>query len=316
MLTARLTDGLNGQEANYILPFLWQRGEPEAVIREEMQRVQAAGIGAVCVEARPHPDFLGAQWWHDFDIIMDEAQRRGMRVWVLDDDHFPTGHAAGKVAGAPPELRRQFLQESHIDAMGPRAGASFMIHAWRTSPVLSYPVAEVACMELLAVIAARRDAETGSLSGEFMDITANVVNDRLYWDVPDGYWRVFVLCTSAEGGSERQKDYLNPLIPESSRILLDSVYEAFYRRYRDDFGQTFAGFFSDEPGFYNDRETFDYQSTLGKTGVSLLWRPGLLDLLAAEAGADYRPLLPLLWHDCGELSSRARYTYMNVVSRL
>ena len=44
---------------NYILPFLWMRGEKEEVIREEMGRIDSCGIKAVCVEARPHKDFCG-----------------------------------------------------------------------------------------------------------------------------------------------------------------------------------------------------------------------------------------------------------------
>lgn len=100
-MNKRLQEVLEGQEQNYILPFLWQHGEEEQAIREEMARVHEAGIGAVCVESRPHPDFLGPKWWKDMDIIMEEARKRGMKVWILDDDHFPTGHAGGKVKEAP-----------------------------------------------------------------------------------------------------------------------------------------------------------------------------------------------------------------------
>jgi hypothetical protein len=125
----RLDDVLSGHGENFLLPFLWQRGEEEAVIREEMARVQAAGIGAVCVEARPHPDFYGPGWWHDFDLIMEEARARKMRVWLLDDDHFPTGHARGHMVNKPAELRRLFLKEIHRDAIGPQAHASFFTQA-------------------------------------------------------------------------------------------------------------------------------------------------------------------------------------------
>jgi hypothetical protein len=129
-MTTALDEVLGGQQANYLLPFLWQRGEPEAAIREEIARVAESGIAAVCVEARPHPDVLGPQWWRDIDIMMDEARQRGMRVWILDDDHFPTGHAAGRMADAPAELQRVFLHERHIDAIGPQCGAAFPLEPW------------------------------------------------------------------------------------------------------------------------------------------------------------------------------------------
>jgi hypothetical protein len=64
-----LEEVLSGNEDKYLLPFLWQRGEEESVIREEMVHAYDLGICAVCVEARPHPDFPGPRWWQDFDII-------------------------------------------------------------------------------------------------------------------------------------------------------------------------------------------------------------------------------------------------------
>jgi hypothetical protein len=130
------------------------------------------------------------------------------------------------------------------------------------------------------------------------------------------------LFNSPRGGSERQEDYINPIAPESVRVLLDAVYEPFYARYAEDFGHTFAGFFSDEPGFYNDNlQPFDYHSGLGKVGVALPWRAGLLEALSeapgwAGTGRDFRLYLPLLWQDGGETARAVRYAYMDVVSRL
>jgi len=311
-MTRRLEDLLEGREANYILPFIWQRGEDEAVIRQEMARIDTSGIKAVCVEARPHPDFLGPRWWRDIDIIMEEARARRMRVWMLDDDHFPTGHAAGKNADAAPALRRLFLEEHHVDAIGPQDHASILIKPWFVD--FRRPMAAEGT--LLAAVAARRCAADNTLTGAFVDLTSRVQDDVLYWDVPEGYWRIFLLILSPTAGSERHQDYINPLVPESVRVLIDVVYEAFYERYGDDFGHTFAGFFSDEPGFYNDREVFDYRSKLGKVGVALPWRDDLLAQLDAAFGGEYRVYLPLLWHDGGERTRAVRYTYMDVVSKL
>ena len=96
-MKAFVNDVLNGHEDNYILPFFWQHGETEEVLRDYMRAIHECGIGAVCVEARPHPDFAGFGWWHDMDIILDEARKRSMKVWILDDAHFPTGYANGKL---------------------------------------------------------------------------------------------------------------------------------------------------------------------------------------------------------------------------
>ena len=94
---------------DYILPFFWQRNEEETVIRDYMRKINDCGIKQVCLESRPHPDFCGAKWWEDMDVILDEARRRGMQVWILDDSHFPTGFANGAVKTAPDALCRQSI---------------------------------------------------------------------------------------------------------------------------------------------------------------------------------------------------------------
>ncbi|MCA0755778.1 glycosyl transferase family 2 [Paenibacillus sp. N4] len=318
-MSNRLKEVLEGQEHNYILPFLWQHGEEEQVIREEIARVHEAGIGALCVEARPHPDFLGPKWWTDMDIIMDEARKREMKVWMLDDDHFPTGHAAGKVKEAPEALHRKFLGERYIDTVGPAQGASLLLDTLLMSglrPTISNTPRASGRNKLIAVVAVRRDPLSGALLHESVEITELVHDGILYWDIPEGYWRVFIISENKDGGSKEQEDYLNPLEQDSVRILLDTVYEAFYERYKDDFGKTFVGFFSDEPGFYNDKTTFDFHSKPGKQGVPLPWCSEMPALLEQALGADYRKRLHLLWHEAGEQSSLVRYVYMNIVSKL
>ena len=98
---------LDGQCGNYIMPFFWQHGEEEKILREYMGVIHDCGIGAVCVESRPHPDFCGDKWWKDMDVILEEAKKRDMKVWILDDSHFPTGYANGTLENAPEELCRQ-----------------------------------------------------------------------------------------------------------------------------------------------------------------------------------------------------------------
>ena len=86
---------------NHILPFLWMRGESEDILRTELKKIREAGIRSVCLEARPHPDYAGEGWWHDVDIVIDEAKKHDMQIWILDDAHFPTGMANGSMAAHP-----------------------------------------------------------------------------------------------------------------------------------------------------------------------------------------------------------------------
>ena len=134
MAENRLLDVLHGKEENYILPFVWMHGAPENELRRLMQAVHESGIGAVCLEARPHPDFAGERWWHDVDIVLDEAVKRNMKVWILDDAHFPTGMANGGVVNQPRHLKRISLVEKHYAVTGPRKARSWISPTAPISP--------------------------------------------------------------------------------------------------------------------------------------------------------------------------------------
>ena len=103
---------------NHIFPFLWMRGEAEEILREEIGKIAECGIKAVCVEARPHDDFCGDGWWHDMDIVIDEAKKRDMKIWILDDKHFPTGYANGLIEKKYPERKKLYINCTTADVFG------------------------------------------------------------------------------------------------------------------------------------------------------------------------------------------------------
>ena len=98
---------LENRDDNHMLPFFWQHGEDEATLRKCMGAIQAANCNAVCVESRIHPDFAGPGWWRDMDVIFDEARKRNMKVWILDDRVFPTGFANGALKNQPDSMCKQ-----------------------------------------------------------------------------------------------------------------------------------------------------------------------------------------------------------------
>ena len=114
-MNSKINSLLHGEMENYIFPFFWQHGESEAVLRKYMQVIYDANIRAVCIESRPHPDFVGAGWWRDMDIILEEARKRKMKVWILDDSHFPTGYCNGKIEEKYLSIVRQAVREDRYE---------------------------------------------------------------------------------------------------------------------------------------------------------------------------------------------------------
>ena len=305
---------LAGEGGNYILPFFWQHGEDEETLRTYMRVIQEANIGAVCVESRPHPDFAGPKWWQDMDVILDEARKRNMKVWILDDSHFPTGYANGAVKNAPTELHRQSVCASSIqldgearqvdislEGMIPPQYACINMMEQYMMPVLLKDAPHFDDDQALAITAVSETGETVFIpyAGE----------KTLRWLKPDGKWTVWVIGLSRNCGVHRE--YINMLDPDSCRLLIDAVYEPHWQHYADDFGKTIAGFFSDEPELGNGH-LYYYDNLLG-TDQDLPFARTMPSELEKRLGKDWANRLYLLWDNGSDTKETAfvRYAYMD-----
>lgn len=303
----RLRDILTGKEDNYLLPFYWQHGDHTDTIPEEVERIYQSGARALCVESRPHRDFAGEGWWRDMDIILAEAEKRNMKVWVLDDDHFPTGHAVGQVKNHP-ELRKWQLVERHIDIMGPVRDASVLTDKTNDDHVL------------LGIYAYPRTGEGEAVSPDAVDLTDCAEGGWLHWDVPAGCWRVFFLYKSRRG--TYKSDYIDMINPESVRLLIDAVYEAHYAHYKRYFGTVLAGFFSDEPLFGNDwfgahdTDRGMYNRRVSMPGLALPWNDKVIEMMENDGISDPVRYFPALWFEMDEVTPAVRHAYMNAVTQL
>ena len=303
----------------HLMPFLWVHGEDEVTYRKMVGAVYDANLRAFCVEARPHDGFCEEPWWRDMDIILDEAEKRGMKVWILDDKHFPTGYAAGKVLGAPTELRRQGLLHKAFPVKGHiRLNVEKESHPGRKDPMYlitdkfnknTIPENKFDDDAPYSVTAIRVDERESP-----RDLSPYVENGILSWTAPVGQWEVHLCFLSRNIGTHR--GYINMMDEESCRIQIDAVYEPHYAHYKEKFGMVIAGFFSDEPELGNN-SMYKMYNLLG-TEQDLPWSRELEKALKDRLGAGMKRLLPLLWCDGGDprLTARVRYHFMDCVSRL
>ena len=298
---------LEGKADNHMLPFFWQHGEEEAVLRKYMEIMDAANCHAVCVESRPHPDFAGPQWWHDMDIILEEARNRNMKVWILDDSHFPTGYANGALKKLPAEHRKQNIYFHQQELTGE---AQLLKLDLRKAGLMDLPTTYTVQTDFWAeddtvVFAVARNAQ-----GQVLDLTGMVEGETLCWDKPAGEWALQIGFWSRNMGGRREN--ICVIEEEGVQILIDAVYEPHWQHYAADFGKTIQGFFSDEPELGNGR-TYASGNRMG-TDQDLPWSPKLEALLIERLGENWRTLMPLLWTE-GEEAPRVRSIYMDCVSK-
>ena len=309
----RLEESLTGNEKNYVAPFFWQHGEDEEILREYMQVIWDANIRAVCVESRPHPDFVGPKWWRDMDVILEEANKRNMKVWILDDSHFPTGYANGAVKTAPKELKHQYLIYQMLEMSGSATGLELPVREYMLSGLTGQKDPEAELVKVLAC-----PVETGEKLGHPIDLTGCLQEgtDLLRFDLPDGYFRIFVIYLTLE--ARGRNDYINFMDSESCKLLVDTVYEPHFEHYKEYFGNTIAGFFSDEPPIGNV-EGYMPAGPIGTPMQNLPWSRLAADRFTEEFGSrDWMLYLPYLWAEATDqsLQAKERNAYMQMVSKL
>jgi hypothetical protein len=306
----KINELLQNKNGNYLYPFFWQHGESEDVLRSFMDKIDGSGMKAVCIEARPHPDFLGDKWWKDIDIILDEAKKRNMKLWILDDSHFPTGFANGKIKEEYPQYKKLYIDMRRYDVTGPMKCARINMKLLKGRP---WERPNTKDQVIVGIFVAKRCSEYNQ-TGDPVDIESLVeikerpVDGILTLDIPKGSWSVFVVFSTHAGGEKSTEDYLNPLVKEATQVLVDTVYEPHYEHYKEEFGKTILGFFSDEPRFGNQKGT---DSSIGKVEMVLPWREGLEKELPFEI-----KYLPLLFARATGKEADIRCKYMDLVTRL
>ncbi len=301
---------------NRIFPFLWIHGEDEATYRKMVQVIYDANIRAFCVEARPHPDFAGEGWWRDLGILLDEAEKLGMQVWILDDKHFPTGYAAGSLENGPLDLKRRHLTHHSIPVKGGAAiKASIAKNIKSNDPVSIMSLVVTRYMNggslpkkvkqdaLISVTAWNGDTR--------LNLLDYVKDGYLRWTAPAGNWTVEFVGLTYDAGTH--PSYINMLDDRSCQKQIEAVYEPHWQHFSGKFGKTVVGFFSDEPELGNGVYA-SFNNILG-TNQTLPYSETLAAELYARWGEDWRNLLPLLWRS-GKDAPQIRYDYMDAVTRL
>lgn len=293
---------------NYIAPFLWLHNEEDSRIVEELHHIHNCGIGAVCIESRTHEEFCREDWWSDVRLILDTCKELGMKLWILDDKHFPSGYANGIFKKPENQhLRATCIRARHIDMVGPVTSGSILADEWKELPE----------DQILGAVALRRTEDGSRFDGEWIDLTENGANGRYYFDLPEGVWSIVLLIETMADYTPYFRDYGTKLSTEATDAYIEEVYEGHYKHFAEEFGNTLLGFFSDEPAFYNFHNNPNGSAIrMGDAYAGYPWHPDLMPLLESEYGTATRAMLCRLWYDFSDTSHYAvRERYMDIITK-
>ena len=256
-------------EYGAIQPFASWNGPDPAEVRQrivrDFDRLAANGIFVVNLSpGRGEPKYLSPEHVSQIRFTVEEAAKRGMRLWFQDESDYPSGFAGGKISKLYPQLGMQgMVADIHVHvAPGqtltmPSPPDTLAIFATKTSPDQGLqgvvPIPVPADGQLKWTVPAQ-----GSTPNE----------PRLSWEVV--FVRHIYISSptrnfNREDGT-RAKDGLYSLIdyldPEATRAFLKITHETYRQAVGDQFGKIVLGFFGDEP---------DY-SISGLPGVLSCWR--------------------------------------------
>ena len=100
------------REYGAIQPFLsWNGGDAKdrmARIVQDLDRLAANGVFIVNVSpGRGVPWYLTPEHMDQMKFVVQEAKKRGMKIWIQDESDYPSGFAGGKISEEYPQLAMQ-----------------------------------------------------------------------------------------------------------------------------------------------------------------------------------------------------------------
>lgn len=263
------------------------------VIERDLDTMKSLGYRAITAQAGFGMPFayLSPEYFQFFRMFVEEAKKRDMRVWIVDDAGYPSGFAGGKFTQLKPELRMQALE---IAQRIPAKGGDTIKAA--VSP------------DTVAITAV--DNITGKT------VTIPVTNNAIAWTAPAGDWTVMVVehqfrtsptrsdtnPTHKKDGTQSLEDYMNPAATEQ---YLEFTHEQYKKAVGDEFGKTILGFRGDEP---------DYSLS------GLPWTPKFFARFQQIKGYDIRPYVATFLLPRGlemtESQRQAKADYYDVFSQM
>ncbi|OUP84004.1 hypothetical protein B5F07_09140 [Lachnoclostridium sp. An169] len=316
---------------NHIHPFTGLSSrESENDIKEKIRTLHESGLRSM-VLLWEDPErtgdvslFNSESYWQHMDWVVRYCREYGMTFLVQDAAPFPSGRADGWFDR--PEyvsLRKLYLAQRHLDVRGPlkkgRFRADLLTGTMATNGLFqgngSVPLAGNRLRAALAV-----KMEDGRIQGAPVDVTDCIEDGILFWDVPEGLWRIISVYETYNGGG--RPGFMNLLDRDSVALQIKAVYEPHYAHLKNEIGKTWTGMFYDEPEVGNLEAFFFTQRVgtpkdLGNTPMDLPWSREAEERWTSEQGNTWRGKLAYLWYEgVGKEHEPVRYNYMELVSRL
>ncbi len=309
------------------VPFWFWNGDPttRAKVCAQILELKARGVDGVM----PMPlyglnlEYGRAPWYAMIKYAAEVCARAGIKLWLYDEFHCPSGTCAGRVLQEHPEYRNTMLVFHSYPVRQGRTLSLYLRPSWERFPDPSD------AGEIFADTPPQVYAEAGKKCAPVHDFTLGTVaydararrtgNGHLFrWRNRTGADVVLHLATLVASHAEmpsafgtkwatHQPGYLDVLNPAAVRAFLDMNFAGYDREVKKYYGKVIPGMFTDEPGMG--------YGVYGGFSIRFPYTAALFGQFADTYGYDLRPRIVELITDTGDFR-RTRNDYWGLVTRL
>lgn len=220
-----------GSESRSIPMWAWNGKLDEAVLKEQLLCFKEMGFGGAEIHSRIglQTEYLGSTFMKMVEKAVDFAKEQSLKIWLYDEDKWPSGFGAGRVTAENPEYACRYLlfsKNNYPDGYHDRQKV--------------FQTRVTGNGELKFV----KSFEVHTEQGRLVEYTCS--SER---KTGDNIWYLY-LCTVGKSpwfNNERYGDVLNP---ETVKKFLETAYEPYAEGVGEEFGKTIPAVFTDEPCFY------------------------------------------------------------------
>ncbi len=202
-------------------PLYWLNAPLDSnVLREQIQAMRdQAGFGgfAPLTLGAARPEYLTEEYFGRYGLLLELAEKLGLKVIFYDDINFPTGTAGGRLARQHPGSTLKNLRKVESKAAG--------------SCLVESQVPQGTLMAAIAMETTTRQR---------VDLAGFIKDGLLAWPAPPGAWKImFFVCVPESG-------FVDYLDPEAVKRWMALTYDQFARRFGRHFGTTIVQSFFDD----------------------------------------------------------------------
>ncbi|MBI5010253.1 MAG: hypothetical protein HZB98_11535, partial [Bacteroidia bacterium] len=214
---ATLSSQFNEPPAEYASGplFVWNEKITKEEIDSFLISFKEQGIMQPFIHPRPGlvTEYLSEEWFDLYRYTVEKGKELGMKVWIYDENSYPSGFAGGHVPDQMPESynQGQGLTMTKVETLPDTAGKYYLI---------------------------LKDEE-----GKITDVTAALSSEK----GKKGSYLLFAKTYNAKSDWYGGFNYVDLLLPGVTQKFIDITMTGYEKNIGSEFGNTVPGTFTDEP---------------------------------------------------------------------